>query len=90
MEQETNRRDASDMSSNMAILQQAQNETLNKLAHMQSALDRAIQELKETKASQNNHQNYITEMVTFLQQRFGIGNKICAMLFFLKAIFNDL
>ena len=89
MEQETNRRDANDLSSNMAMLQQAQQDTLNKMAQLQSALDRAILELKETKASQNNQQNYIAGMVTFLEQRFGIGNKICAVLFF-SAIFNDL
>jgi carotenoid cleavage dioxygenase-like enzyme len=73
MEQETNRRDANDLSSHMAMLQQTQQETMHKLTHMQSILDRAIVELKETKASQAHHQNYITEMGTFLEQRFGIG-----------------
>lgn len=89
MEQETNRRDANDLSSNMAALQQAQQEILSKLTQLQSALDRATLELKETKASQNHQQNYITGMVTFLEQRFGhIGKErwvLCYFYLFLRS-----
>ncbi|KAI8578162.1 hypothetical protein K450DRAFT_248410 [Umbelopsis ramanniana AG] len=71
MEQETSRRDASDLSSSMLQMQQAQHEILGKLTQLQSALDRATQELKETKASQSTQEIHITGMVAFLQQQFG-------------------
>ncbi|KAI9279472.1 HSF-type DNA-binding-domain-containing protein [Umbelopsis sp. AD052] len=71
MEQETNRRDANDLSSSMLQMQQAQHEILDKLTQLQSALERATQELKETKASQSTQEIHITGMVAFLQQQFG-------------------
>ncbi|KAH8551682.1 HSF-type DNA-binding-domain-containing protein [Umbelopsis sp. PMI_123] len=71
MEQDNKGKDTTDFYSTMNLMQARQTEMVNQIKHLHNALQQVMQELRETKASQREQQEFIAKWHGYLEHKFG-------------------
>lgn len=71
LESDSGRRDTSDMSSHMAMMQMSQTDMMQQISHLQDNLSQVMNELSETKQRQQAQQQMIKDMMEFMSKQYG-------------------
>jgi hypothetical protein len=71
LESESVRRDTTDMSSHMAMMQMSQSDLMQQLGHLQGNLNQIMDELAETKRRQHLQQQMMKDMMDFMSKQYG-------------------
>lgn len=71
LETESVRRDTSDISSHMTMMQMSQSDMLQQISQLQENLNQVVHELTETKRRQGQQQQMIKDMMDFMSKQYG-------------------
>ncbi|CAO3648419.1 unnamed protein product [Mucor hiemalis] len=71
LETESVRRDTSDISSHMTMMQMSQSDMLQQISQLQENLNQVVHELTETKRRQGQQQQMMKDMMDFMSKQYG-------------------